>query len=1543
MKNNFAKSVAKFLNKITAFALPLILLNLTFGNVCAAIISSVEETKALESPILKTVLPESKSSKKPSAPIFFEENKGQIADSSNFVLRDKNYTLALKSNSATWYLPQTQKNETDNSVMGKIANCYEIYNEAQNALQKEADKSQANPLLIAPAKGMILGRAPNEAEETKMPTREENLMSLQNCEKAILEKETPENKPKEIKFDTLQMNVVGGNPNAAMSGVNEQTGKVNYYRGKSSGDWQTDVKTYSKVRAADVYRGIDAVYYTNEQRAVEYDFIVAPNADPNQIKLDFSGAKKLQIDGENGDLIIKTSGGEIRQHKPFIYQESNGEKKSIDGSFALAGKNSVKFNIGEYDKSKILTIDPTVVFATYLGGSGDDNFFQSFDSAGNIVGSGSVNSPGAPTGGANPRPAAGGTDIYIYKLSPSGQLIFATYFGGSGAESGSAGSLSTTANGLDGDLFIYGLTNSPNLPTTGGAGQATHGGGTDNFYARINIANGNLIFATYLGGSGDELTGSFSINYAQNTIYLSGQTPSTNFPMLNALQANYGGGSYDNFVSKMNLATGTFIFSTYIGGTETDGVNFVASDAADNIYLFGRISPPGANSFPISPNAFQPIYGGGISDNLYVKLTSNGALAASTYFGGSGEELSFPPFVFPMPNNSLRIIGIGYTRSTNFPRVNALQNGYGGGTADNYAVSMNENLTPLYSTPIGGSGEDLLSSGVPIFNPATNDYELLVYGRITAPDATPADNFPSVNAVQSGYGGGATDSALLKIMPNGAAGFSTYIGGAGDENFANSIGFDLVNGFTARDIIGFGRITAPDATPADNFTPTANAAQTTYGGGTDDAYFVRYDANNQLTGATFLGGAASESAVNLSIDNTVSPTRYYLGGTTASTNFPTVNAAQSAYGGGTQDLYLSCLNPNASFVFSTYLGGSGADTGNLLANVYGFLNGSTVVSGTITAGTSFPVTSNAVQTAYGGGTGDNFLTKLSPNGTPEVSTYVGGAGNETGSLFPAFDAQKNFLVSNTITTPDATPADNFRTTANAGQQIFGGGTTDGYAFKYSAANQLVYSTFVGGPGTDTGSAAGYAAATIYFGTTTATGYPTTPNAAQNTFGGGARDGVVTRINPNDGSFLYSTYVGGNGSETIVAIADAAANIYVYGTTDSSNLPVLNAFQTGLSTGGAFVLDGFYGKITPAGNYTFLSYLGGSSASFVFEQNQFRFINGRVYITGRISGPDATPADNFQPTNAVQSTFGGGALDQVIILLDDRFITSINANSVSDFDGDGRADASVFRNGTWFINPSSNPTALAPQGFYGVNFGLASDKLTPADYDGDGKTDIAVWRENSGNPDLSYFYILQSSNNAVRVEQFGRTGDDARFVGDWDGDGKADPAVYRASTNAFYYRPSATSATFVGINWGISGDIPLRGDFDGDGKLDAAVFRGGDWLIRQSSNNVLRVENWGLATDKFVPADYDGDGRTDLAVFRNGVWYVKQSSNNQPLFVNWGLSSDTLVPADYDGDGKADFAVWRGGVYYIRNSSSGATTYQYFGTAGDKPVAFAFVQ
>jgi hypothetical protein len=302
------------------------------------------------------------------------------------------------------------------------------------------------------------------------------------------------------------------------------------------------------------------------------------------------------------------------------------------------------------------------------------------------------------------------------------------------------------------------------------------------------------------------------------------------------------------------------------------------------------------------------------------------------------------------------------------------------------------------------------------------------------------------------------------------------------------------------------------------------------------------------------------------------------------------------------------------------------------------------------------------------------------------------------------------------------------------------------------------------------------------------------------------------------------------------------------------------------------------------------------------------------------------------------------------------VTSATAN---DFDGDGAADISVFRpsDRTWYIQPSAEQEEksknFAPAAFRAVQWGLSSDFPTPADFDGDGKTDIAVWRAgDASNENKSYFYILNSSNNSVRVEQFGSTGDLPFLVGDWDGDGKADPAVYRRGSTEnpqsyFFYRPSGVpNVDFRTIYWGTAGDRPVRGDFDGDGRQDAAVFRPSDrvWYILQSSDNQPIYAHWGLSGDKLVPADYDGDGKTDLAVFRDGTWYVHQSSDNQPHYVRWGLGSDALVPADYDGDGKTDVAVNRGGVWYILESSSGQIRAPQFGLASDAPLpAIGFFQ
>jgi CSLREA domain-containing protein len=279
----------------------------------------------------------------------------------------------------------------------------------------------------------------------------------------------------------------------------------------------------------------------------------------------------------------------------------------------------------------------------------------------------------------------------------------------------------------------------------------------------------------------------------------------------------------------------------------------------------------------------------------------------------------------------------------------------------------------------------------------------------------------------------------------------------------------------------------------------------------------------------------------------------------------------------------------------------------------------------------------------------------------------------------------------------------------------------------------------------------------------------------------------------------------------------------------------------------------------------------------------------------------------------------------------------------DFDGDGRTDYAVFRpsNGTWFIQRST-------AGFVAQPFGVSTDRLTPVDFDGDGKTDIAVWRENSGVPLRAFFYVLQSSNNNLRAEQFGGPFDNPLIVGDWDGDGRADPAVYRngagGSPSQFFYRPSSQPGVdFVPINWGAAGDEPVRGDFDGDGRLDAAVFRpsDGNWYIRQSSNNTLRVARWGAASDRRVSGDFDGDGRTDLAVFRDGLWAILQSSNNQQRYQNWGAAGDRLVPGDYDGDGKTDIAVWRSGVFYVLRSSDNQGITVQFGASTDVPVASAF--
>ncbi len=284
---------------------------------------------------------------------------------------------------------------------------------------------------------------------------------------------------------------------------------------------------------------------------------------------------------------------------------------------------------------------------------------------------------------------------------------------------------------------------------------------------------------------------------------------------------------------------------------------------------------------------------------------------------------------------------------------------------------------------------------------------------------------------------------------------------------------------------------------------------------------------------------------------------------------------------------------------------------------------------------------------------------------------------------------------------------------------------------------------------------------------------------------------------------------------------------------------------------------------------------------------------------------------------------------------------------ADFDGDGRADVSVWRPeaGAWYSLDSSNGAARGQA--WGAGYAPYNDVIVPGDYDGDGKTDYAVWRGQD-----AFWYIRQSSNGQFLRRAWGANYapyNDVPVPGDYDGDGKTDLAVWRPADGTWYVLKSSDGG-YLSEAWGTLGDIPVPGDYDGDGKADFAVWRPSDggWYIKKSSGGT-QSNRWGSGLAPYfdvpVPADYDGDGKTDCAVWRGGEsnWYILQSSNSQQRAETWGADyapyHDVPVPGDYDGDGKADIAVWRSsnGTWYVRQSSNGTVLVKAFGQAGDVPV------
>ncbi len=584
----------------------------------------------------------------------------------------------------------------------------------------------------------------------------------------------------------LRMRLFQANDNPAISGLDQLPMVSNYYLGNDPSKFRENVPHFAKVKYAQVYPGIDVVYYGNQDQ-LEYDFIVAPGADPNVIQMNFAGASKLSV-ADNGDLVIKTKGGELRQHKPILYQTINGARQEIAGQFVV-NRKQVCFAIGEYDATKELVIDPTLTYSTYLGGfEGDEKAYSIAVPAGcagacdsyKTGEAASLTFPDTNIAGGS----AGGKDVFVAKMDATGTVVtFMTFIGGAGDDLGKG--IKVNASGQS---YVVGQMGSNFVVPGGVTGAVTAdpaANNADGFVARLG-AGGNLVNFTYLGGSSFDQVNAIAFNDLNTNVCVTGQTYSPNFPVTGGVHDATHNGGYDVFVSRLTANLGALNYSTFMGGGNMDYGN--AIDVFNGlIYVTGSTQ---SSNFPTTLSGFdRNITGPAPVDAFVAKLDpalpTATELQYSTYLGGNGREYAYGIAVDKAagPNQGQFCITgrshaagaslAGYTgTSLGFPissgAIQATQAGYG----DVFVTRFNTSGGIVYSTLLGGSDADT-AWGIEI-----SGTTVYIVGETDSSNA--GNPFPTTgDRLQDDQPG--TDAFVVKINTAlaGAAGlvFSTYFGG----------------------------------------------------------------------------------------------------------------------------------------------------------------------------------------------------------------------------------------------------------------------------------------------------------------------------------------------------------------------------------------------------------------------------------------------------------------------------------------------------------------------------------------------------------------------------------------------------------------------------------------------------------------------------------------------------------------------------------------------------------------------------------------------
>ena len=591
-----------------------------------------------------------------------------------------------------------------------------------------------------------------------------------------------------------------------IEGLDRQDARINYFVGNDRNKWKRGIPTYKGVVYKGVYKGIDLKIFGNG-KDIEYEFIVNPGGNPGDILLTYNGIEGIATNGE-GELLIATAFGELKETRPYIYQEIEGER-SVDGSFEIRSpasqsqtrKFSYGFQVASYNPSYPLIIDPTLSYSTYLGGSGsEEGQGIAVDGSGNVYVTGWTASSNFPTQDPYQETKAGNEniwDVFVTKLSSSGStLTYSTYLGGGSYDFGTGIAVDGSGN-----AYITGCTQSSDFPTQNPY-QAIYAGGIyDAFITKLSPSGSTLTYSTYLGGSNVDWGAGIAVDSSGNA-YVTGCTRSSNFPTQNPYQGTYGGGDWDAFVTKLSSSGSALSYSTYLGESSDDRGAGITVDGSGNAYVIGNTD---STNFP-TQNPYQGTNAG--SDDAFItKLSSSGStLTYSTYLGGSDIDGGTGIAV----DGSGNAYVTGSTWSSDFPTQNPYQGTFAGGDSDAFITILSSSGSTLtYSTYLGGSNVDW-GSAIAVDGS----------GNTYVTGSTRSTNFPTENPYQ-GTNAGNIDAFITKLTSSGSAlSYSTYLGGS-DLDYGTGIAVD-----------GSGNAYVTGQTYSTNF-PTQNPYQGTYAGNAD--------------------------------------------------------------------------------------------------------------------------------------------------------------------------------------------------------------------------------------------------------------------------------------------------------------------------------------------------------------------------------------------------------------------------------------------------------------------------------------------------------------------------------------------------------------------------------------------------------------------------------------------------------------------------------------------------------------------------------------